>query len=190
MSSGETAVLPIGLSPAEGPRSRSGSSPGSRCNSRPSSPRIQRLPTQDLVGAALQNTVEDLINRDLDTSVLVDLANCPEAQRKMEDLLPIHFFSWELKNVQAALIYTLLHMFVLLGQHREMVGERGSYQDYVAQLKSRVADLEEELFELQQERRPEGCEEGSKEELLRLRRENIELRREHAKLQASQNEVG
>ena len=169
-----------------------------RTRSRPSSPRPaspaphslrnQRLPA---VGTALQSAVEDIMQRDLlDTNVVVDLANSPEAQKKMEDLLPIHFFSWKLKNVQAALIYTLLHMFVLLDQYGEMVAERSSYQEYVANLKSRVAQLEDQL----QQEGGGGVngkeEEDLRKELLHLRRENAELRSEKAKLQASQNEVG
>lgn len=164
---------------------------GSRTSS-PDTQRNQRLPTLDAVGVALQSTVEDL-NQDLhvDTSAIVNLANCSEAQKKIEDLLPIHFFSWKLKNVQAALIYTLLHMFVLLGQYKEILGERCNYQEYIAQLKCRVAQLEDEMNELKQEQRIAGGDkqEGLREEVLRLRRENSTLRKEQAKLQASQNEV-
>lgn len=174
------------LSPAEAP----GSCPGSRPNSRPSSPsssllRNQQLPKPGAVGAALQNTVEDLINRDLDTGVVVNLSNSEEAHRKLQDLLPVHYFSWELKNVEAALIYTLLHMFVLLGQHGEIVRERATYQEYISKLKNQVSQLEDELSE---QRRQTGADQH-KDELLRLRKENAELRCERAKLQASQNEL-
>ena len=170
--------------------SPSGSRPGSRASSRCSSPqsprrrRNERLPPVNDVGATLQNTVEDLIQRDLlDTGVVVELANSKEAQQKLEDLLPIHFYSWRLKNVEAALVYTLLHMFVLLQQYTEIVRERGMYEDYISQLKARVLQLEDD-------RQPEGrSRDHDREELARLRRENAELRQEKAKLQASQNEV-
>ena len=169
------------LSPVDGP--------GSGPNSRPCSPlRNQRLPKPGAVGAALQSTVEDLINRDLDTGVVVNLSNSEEAQRKLQDLLPIHFFSWELNNVEAALVYTLLHMFVLLGQHGEFVRERATYQEYISKLKNQVSQLEDELSE---QRRRTGAlqHKDSREELIHLRKENAELRCERAKLQASQNEV-
>jgi phage shock protein A len=140
------------------------------------------------VGAALQSTVEDLMNRDLDTGVVVNLANSEEAHRELQDLLPIHFFSWNLENVESALVYTLLHMFVVLGQYGEIVRERSTYQDYISNLKGQVSQLEDELNEI---KRQTGAHqyESSKDEVLRLRKENAELRSEQAKLQASQNEL-
>ena len=85
--------------------------------------------------------------------------------------------------MEAALVYTLLHMFVLLQQYTEIVRERGVYEDYISQLKARVLQLEDD-------RQPEGrSRDHDREELARLRRENAELRQEKAKLQASQNEV-
>ena len=173
------------LCPEDGPGSR----PNSRPSSRPSSPlRNQRLPRPGAVGAALQSTVEDLMNRDLDTGVVVNLANSEEAHRELQDLLPIHFFSWNLENVESALVYTLLHMFVVLGQYGEIVRERSTYQDYISNLKGQVSQLEDELNEI---KRQTGAHqyESSKDEVLRLRKENAELRSEQAKLQASQNEV-
>ena len=170
--------------------SRETSTSGSRPKSRPCSPnRNHRLPTQDEVGTALQSTIEDLANLDLDTSVVVHLSNCPGALRKIKDLLPIHFYSWKLKNAEAALIYTLLHMFVLLGQYREMEGERVTYQDYVTQLKSRIAQLEDERMFEQQQEQSSGDNERHREELVRLRRENAALRQSNTKLQASQDQV-
>lgn len=184
-NSAQLALLSPPLVPSP-PGSRPGSRASSRCSS-PQSPRRrrnERLPPVNDVGATLQNTVEDLIQRDLlDTGVVVELANSKEAQQKLEDLLPIHFYSWRLKNVEAALVYTLLHMFVLLQQYSEVVRERGVYEDYISQLKARVLQLEDD-------RQPEGrSRDHDREELARLRRENAELRQDKAKLQASQNEV-
>ena len=177
-NSAQLALLSPPLSPP-------GSRPGSRCSS-PQSPgrrRNGRLPPASAVGATLQNAVEDLFQRDLlDAGVVVRLANSDEAQRKLEDLLPIHFYSWNLKNVEAALVYVLLHMFVLLQQYTEMVRERGVYEDYISRLKARVSQLEDEKL-------PEGYSEDERDELMRLRRENAELRQEKAKFQASQDEV-
>ena len=165
---------------------------GSRPNSRPSSPqRFPVLPTEDDLGAALQTTVEGMSNNDVDTSAMVYLANCPGASRKMEDLLPIHYYSWKLKSVEAALTYTLLHMFVLQAQYKEMAGERATYEEYVAQLKSKIAQLEEEVLEEEGRggRGEAGLRRNDREELLRLRRENAELRQKNEKLQSSQAEV-
>ena len=168
---------------------------GSRPNSRPSSPqRFPVLPTEEDLGTALQTTVERMSNKDVDTNAMVYLANCPEASRKMEDLLPIHYYSWKLKSVEAALTYTLLHMFVLQAQYKEMAGERATYQEYVAQLKSKIAQLEEEVQEEEGRGGRGGRGEGGlrgkdREELLRLRRENAELRQKNEKLQSSQAEV-
>ena len=158
----------------------------SQHGSRSSSPqRAGRcLPSTSAVGATLQSTVEDLLQRDLlDAGVAVELANSKEAHQKLEDLLPIHFYSWRLKNVEAALIYTLLHVFVLVRQYAEMAAERGAYEDYIDQLKARLSQLEDERLSSSRPDRPE------REEIARLRRENAELRQEKAKLQASQNEV-
>ena len=85
--------------------------------------------------------------------------------------------------MEAALVYTLLHMFVLLQQYSEIVRERSVYEDYISQLKARVLQLEDDQ---QSGGRPR---EHDREEVVRLRRENAELRQEKAKLQASQNEV-
>lgn len=182
----EDATQLASLSPKRNVREGRGSRPSSP---RPASPRNQRLGND--VGSALESAVEGMMQGDLlDTSVVVDMANSNEAQRKMDDLLPVHFFSWNLKNIQSALAYTLLHIFVILNQYREVVGERGTYQEYISQLKVRVAELEEELQQCKtQDGVSEGKEGGSRQELLRLRRENAELRQEHARLQASQNEV-
>ena len=174
-----SAHLPLPSPPGSRPSSRA----SSRCSS-PQSPRKRRngsLPSASGIGATLQNTVEELIQRDLlDTGVVVELANSKDAQQKLEDLLPIHFYSWRLKNVEAALVYTLLHMFVLLQQCNEMVRERSVYEDYISHLKARVEENQQ----------PEcGSQEHEREELVRLRRENAELRQEKAKLQASQSEV-
>lgn len=173
-----------------------GSQPGSRPSSRPSSPqtmsrRNRRLPSPDAVGAALQNTVEDLIQKDLlDTGIVVELANSPEAHQKMEDLLPIYFYSWKLRNVEAALIYTLLHIFVLLGQYTEIETERSTNEEYISKLKSNITRLEDELNQTKRDREEGGDNSSSSTpELLRLRKENAQLRREQAKLRASQNEV-
>jgi hypothetical protein len=165
------------------PGSRPSSRASSRCSS-PQSPRKRRnggLPSAGGIGATLQNTVEELIQRDvLDTGVVVELANSKEAQQKLEDLLPIHFYSWRLKNVEAALVYTLLHMFVLLQQYNEMVRERSVYEDYISHLKA----------QLEEDQQPEvGSQQHEREEVVRLRRENAELRQEKAKLQASQSEL-
>ena len=158
---------------------------GSRPNSRPTSPLCnQLLPSRDEVGTALQKTVEELSNVDVDTSVLVHLSNCPEALRKLEDLLPIHFYSWKLESIEAALICTLLHVFILLTQYKEVVGERATYQEYVAQLKSRIAQLEEAGTDEERSRESEQT-----DLLLQLRRENAELRQQNEKLQMSQSEV-
>lgn len=162
----------------------------SRCSS-PQSPRRRRnrlLPPASAIGTTLQTTLEDLIQRDLlDSSVVVELANSDEAQQKLEDLLPIHFYSWRLKNLQASLVYLLLHVFVLLQQYSEVVGERGALEDYICQLKARVSELEEEKESAAAAGGSSSQEE--RRELLRLRRENLELRQENTKLHASQNEV-
>ena len=162
------------------------SPPGSQPGSRSSSPqrtrrRNGRLPPASAVGATLQSTVEDLLQGDLlDTGVVVDLANSQEANQKLEELLPIHFYSWRLENVEASFIYTLLHVFVLLRQYAEMVAERGVYEDYISQLKTRVSQLEGGSRDLSHDER---------EEVAMLRRENAALHQQNAKLEASQNEV-
>ena len=82
-------------------------------------------------------------------------------------------------------------MFVLQAQNEEMMGERSTYQKYVAQLKNRIAQLEEKLQEAED---GDGEERGrrrgrGREEVLRLRRENAELRQKNEKLLASEREV-
>ena len=68
-------------------------------------------------------------------------------------------------------------MFVLQAQNEEMMGERSTYQKYVAQLKNRIAQLEEKLQEAED---GDGEERGrrrgrGREEVLRLRREKCRI---------------
>ena len=83
------------------------------------------------------------------TAEMVEVANSAVSRSKLQDLLPVYFYSWRLQSPEAVIIHLLLNYFILLrardgSERRE---DRPAFEEYIERLKSRVAELEKKLYE-------------------------------------------
>ena len=75
---------------------------------------------------------------------MVEVANSAVSRSKLQDLLPVYFYSWELQSPEAVIIH---HYYILLRDGSEMREDRQTFGEYIERLKSRVAELEKKLYE-------------------------------------------
>lgn len=154
-------------------------SPGcTRSLTRAKSPSL--LPNQGEVGELLERICSDV--SDATTAEIVDLANCEESQEKLRDLLPVYFYSWQVKSPEAIMIYLLLHCFILKRDGNELRQDKKDFEKHIERLKNRLGELEERCAE-------NGSADGSAVEASRLATRIDELTRENVKLQQSRDEV-
>ena len=78
-------------------------------------------------------------------SALVLLSNAEKSQERLQQLLPLYFYSWNLTNSHSVIVFLLLHYFLLKREHKEALGAKGLYEEHIALLKNRMSDLEEKL---------------------------------------------
>ena len=78
-------------------------------------------------------------------SALVQLSNSEKSHERLQQLLPLYFYSWNLTDAHSVIVFLLLHYFLLKREHREVLGAKGMYEEHIALLKSRMSDLEEKL---------------------------------------------
>ena len=79
-------------------------------------------------------------------SALVQLSNSEKSHERLQQLLPLYFYSWNLTDAHSVIVFLLLHYFLLKREHGEVLGAKGMYEEHIALLKSRMSDLEEKLF--------------------------------------------
>ena len=79
-------------------------------------------------------------------SALVQLSNSEKSHERLQQLLPLYFYSWNLTDAHSVIVFLLLHYFLLKREHKEVLGAKGMYEEHIALLKSRMSDLEEKLF--------------------------------------------
>ena len=77
------------------------------------------------------------------TSEIVEVANSAASRSKLQELLPVYFYSWQLQNLEAVIINLLLNYFVLWRDGSDMRRDRQAFEEHIARLKNRVAELEE-----------------------------------------------
>ena len=77
------------------------------------------------------------------TAEIVEVANSAASRSKLQDLLPVYFYSWQLQSPEAVIIHLLLNYFILWRDGSEMRRDRRAFEEHIARLKSRVAELEE-----------------------------------------------
>ena len=128
------------------------------------------------------------------TAEIVEIANSAAPRSKLQELLQVYFYSWQLQSPEAVIIHLLLNYFILWrdGSKRREVKE--AFEEYIEQLKSRVAELEKSLYESQTEvhrMKPAELEERREPdpEIMRLTKQVQDLRLEHGKLQCAHDEV-
>ena len=78
-------------------------------------------------------------------SALVQLSNSEKSHERLQQLLPLYFYSWNLTDAHSVIVFLLLHYFLLRREHKEVLGAKGIYEEHIALLKSRMSDLEEKL---------------------------------------------
>ena len=127
------------------------------------------------------------------TAEMVEVANSAVFRSKLQELLPVYFYSWELQSPEAVIIHLLLNYFILLRDGSEMREGRLAFEEYIGRLKSRVAELEKKLYEsrtevlqlkaeLEERREPDP-------EMMRLMKQVQALKLENEKLLCVHDEV-
>ena len=111
----------------------------SRRSSSPAS--LQLLPSGQEVSEILQQMCGEISQTT--TAEIVEVANSAASRSKLQDLLPVYFYSWQLKSPEAVIIHLLLNYFILWRDGSEMRRDRRAFEEHIERLKSRVAELEE-----------------------------------------------
>ena len=153
----------------------------------PSVPSLQ-LPSGQEVSEILQQMCGEISHTT--TVEIVEVANYAAPRSKLQDLLPVYFYSWQLQSPEAVIIHLLLHYFILWrdGSKRREVKE--AFEEYIEQLKSRVAELEKSLYESRTEVHRMKAELEEKRGLdPRLAKQVQALKLAHGKLLRAHDEV-
>ena len=103
-------------------------------------PSLQQLPSGQEVPEILQQMCEDISQTT--TAEIIDIANSAAPRSKLQELLPVYFYSWQLQSLEAVIIYLLLQYFILWRDGSEMRRERQAFEEQIERLKSRLAELE------------------------------------------------
>ena len=161
--------------PADNTSSRRSSTPAS----------LQLLPSGQEVLEILQQMCREISQTT--TAEIVEVANSAASQSKLQDLLPVYFYSWQLKSLEAVIIHLLLKQWRDSSERRR---DRWAFAEHSERLKARVAELEKKLYESRNEVNPVTAElEESEPEINRLMKQVQELQLQSKKLQSSHNEV-
>ena len=149
----------------------------------PSSASLQQLPRGQEVSEILQQMCGE-ISQTM-TAEIVEVANSAASQ--LQDLLPVYFYSWQLKSLEAVIIHLLLNQWRDKSERRR---NRRAFEEHSERLKARVAELEKKLYESRNEVNRVTAElEESEPEINRLMKQVQELQLENEKLQSAHNEV-
>ena len=152
----------------------------------PSAPSLQ-LPSGQEVSEILQQTCAEVSQTT--TAEIVEVANSAAPRSKLQDLLPVYFYSWQLQSPEAVIIYLLLTYFIMWRDGSERREVKEAFEEYIERLKSRVAELEKNLYEsrtevhqmkaeLEERREPDS-------EIMRPMKQVQGWRPEHGKLQCA-----
>ena len=141
-------------------------------------PSLQQLSSGQEVSEILQQMCEDISQTT--TAEMVEIANSAAPRSKLQELLPVYFYSWQLQSSEAVIIHLLLHYFILWRDGSEMRRERQAFEEQTERLKSRVAELEKMRARELEETDPE---------INRLTKQFQDLKLENERLQRALNEV-
>ena len=136
------------------------------------SPRLQ-LPNGKEVSEILQQMCGEISQST--TAEIVETANSADSESKLRDLMPIYFYSWQLRSPEAVITHLLLHYFILWRDCSELRRDRQVFEEHIEWLKGRVGELEEV-------REPDP-------EIIRLTKQVQDLKMKNEKLQSAHNEV-
>ena len=109
------------------------------------------ITTRDLLREDEMNEVLQLSSSQIsqatacNASALVQLSNSEKSHERLQQLLPLYFYSWNLTDSHSVIVFLLLHYFLLKREHKEMLGAKGLYEEHISLLKNRMTDLEAKL---------------------------------------------
>ena len=162
---------------------------------------LRRFPSLQLQDPEVSETLEQMCRAISQTTTeeMVEVANSATctSQSKLQELLPVYFYSWRLQSLEAVIIYLLLHYFILWQDSSEKRREdRQAFEEYIERLKIRVAELEEKLYES----RTEACQMKAELDKMRAQKPDPEMSRllkqvqnfrlENEKMERAHDEVG
>ena len=153
---------------------------------RPPSPAsLELLPSGQEVSEILQRMCREIWQTT--TAEMVGVANSAAFLSKLQDLLPVYFYSWQLKSPEAVIIHLLLKLWQDSSERRR---DRRAFAEHGERLKAHVAELEKKLYESRNEVNRVTAElEESEPEINRLMKQVQELQLQNEKLQCAHNEV-
>ena len=137
---------------------------------------LQQLPSGQEVSEILQQMCEDISQTT--TAEIVKVANSAAPWNKLQELLQVYFYSWQLRSPEAVIVHLLLHHSILWRDGSEMRRDRQAFEEQTERLKSRVAELEKMRA---REAEPDTN---------RLTKQVQDLKLENERLQCALNEVG
>jgi len=109
------------------------------------------------------------------TAEIVEIANSADSESKLRDLMPVYFYSWQLRSPEAVITHLLLHYFILWRDCSDLRRDRQVFEEHIEWLKGRVGELGEV-------REPDP-------EIGRLAKQVQDLKMKNEKLQSTQDEV-
>ena len=140
-------------------------------------PSLQLLPSGQEVSEILQQMCGEISQTT--TAEMVEVANSAAPRSQLQDLLPVYFYSRQLRSPEAVIIYLLLHYFILWRDAgSEMRRDRRVFEEQTERLKSRLAELEKMRA---RELEPD---------INRLTKQLEDLKLENKRLQRALDEVG
>ena len=151
----------------------------------PSPASLQLLPNGQEVSEILQQMCGEISHTT--TAEIVEVANSAASGNKLQDLLPVYFYSWQLQSPEAVIIHLLLKQWRDSSERRR---DRRAFEEHSERLKARVAELEKKLYESRNEVNRVTTElEESEPEINRLMKQVQELQLQNEKLQSAHKEV-
>ena len=152
----------------------------------PSPASLQLLPSGQEMSEILQQMCGEISQ--MTTAEIVEVANSADSQSKLQELLPVYFYPWQLQSPEAVIIYFLLKQWRDSSERRR---ERRVFEEQSERLKGRVAELEKKLYDSQNEvnRVTTELDWESEPEINRLMKQVQELQLQKEKLQSAHNEV-
>ena len=77
------------------------------------------------------------------TAEIVEISNSADSESKLRDLMPVYFYTWQLRSPEAVITHLLLHYFILWRDCSELRRDRQVFEEHIEWLNGRVGELEE-----------------------------------------------
>jgi len=148
---------------------------------RSASPRRSPTPVPDRLQLPSGKEVSEILQQmcieisQSTTAEIVEIANSADSESKLQDLMPVYFYSWQLQSREAVITHLLLHYFILWRDCSELRRDRQVLEEHIEWLKGRVQELEEV-------REPDP-------EISRLTKQVQDLKMKNEELQSAHDEV-